>query len=127
MPWCVSFIDVATGFPTGSFPQIQEQSNFSETTWNYLLSYFNGYNSFFGFEWIDNGFPYSEATGVIPGDSCSIDFEGNFVAIMFSNLGNYMPTQYNHQNIKVEIHGSAMPLVEEDECVNYDIIIETES
>ena len=127
VPWCVSLIDIATGFPTNSFPQIQEQSNFSETTWNYLLSYFNGYNSFYGYDWIDNGFPYSETTGVIPGDSCSIDFQGNFVAIMFSTLGNYIPAQFGHQNIKVEIHGSAMPLIEEDECVDYDVIIETES
>ena len=139
-PWSISLVDIATGKNSASHQQVIEGQELSPDVGGPfgLGNQFPLYPSFFSYDWRygifvndpdnesanDGGFPYVSNTGVIPDQYCASDFEGNFVAVILSNMGGYTPgTMPPH--IKISIEGSAMP-VDGSECVNYDVIIESD-
>ena len=76
----------------------------------------------YGWDWIDNGFPYSSTTGELPGEFCANDYIDNKVIVGLNGINTMMPGELP-DNITIRIDGAAM-LQNGDECVDYDIEIE---
>jgi hypothetical protein len=75
------------------------------------------------YDWKDNGFAtYETQTGEIPGEFCAIDFEDNMVGISLDGFNAFVPGT-NPIDIHIYIEGSAMQIVPEEECVDFDITI----
>ena len=152
LPWSLSLVDVATGKSDTQHKAIYSGNEFSVDLGGpplgpqMLSQEFPLYPSFFGYDWIDTeqltesdglygindtdnddndgGFPYVSNTSMIPDQYCASDFEGNFVAVVLSNLGNWTPG-CPRKHLQIVIEGSAMP-VDNNECVDYDIQITTD-